>query len=85
MGSITLRSQVQILSQLQRETAGQSRGLFTRWFHRGGLIAGWAVGMTAALVLLYQIPKKDAAGTVLKAHFGGSGYPLSNFAVDTQL
>ncbi len=60
-------------------------GLFTRWFHRGGLIAGWAVGMTTALVLLYQIPKKDASGTVLKAHFGGSGYPLSNFGFDTQV
>ena len=60
-------------------------GLFSRWFHRGGLIAGWAVGMTTALVLLYQIPKKDAAGNVLKAHFGGSGYPLSNFGFDTQI
>jgi SSS family solute:Na+ symporter len=60
-------------------------GLFSRWFHRGGLMAGWAVGMTAALVLLYQIPKVDAAGTVLKPHFGGSGYPLSNFGFDTQV
>ena len=58
-------------------------GLFTRWFHRGGLIAGWAVGMTTALVMLYQIPKKDAAGAIVKAHFGGSGYPLSNFGFDT--
>ncbi len=60
-------------------------GLFTRWFHRGGLIAGWAVGMSVALVLLYQIPKKDASGAVLKEHFGGSGYPLANFGFDTQM
>ncbi|MBX6767487.1 MAG: sodium:solute symporter, partial [Actinomadura rubrobrunea] len=29
-------------------------GLFTRWFHRGGLIAGWAAGMAAGLWMLYQ-------------------------------
>ncbi len=51
-------------------------GLFTRWFHRGGLIAGWAVGMVVAVKLLYHIPKKDpATGEIVKAHFGGSGYP----------
>src|SRR5215210_6327747 len=31
-------------------------GLFTRWFHRGALIAGWAVGMGLGLWMLYQIP-----------------------------
>jgi SSS family solute:Na+ symporter len=61
-------------------------GLFTRWFHRGGLIAGWAVGMVVALKLLYDIPKKDpATGEVIKAHFGGSGYPLANFGLDTDV
>ncbi len=59
-------------------------GLFTRWFHRGGLIAGWAVGMLVALKLLYDIPKKNpATGEIVKAHFGGSGYPLANFGFDT--
>ena len=60
-------------------------GLFTRWFHRAGLIAGWAVGMAVALVLLYQIPKVDPEGNILKAHFGGSGYPLSKFGFDTDM
>ena len=61
-------------------------GLFSRWFHRGGLIAGWAVGMIVALKLLYDIPKKDpTTGEIVKAHFGGSGYPLANFGLDTDV
>ena len=61
-------------------------GLFTRWFHRTGLIAGWAVGMVVAVKLLYDIPKKDpATGEIVKAHFGGSGYPLANFGFDTEV
>ena len=31
-------------------------GLYTRWFHRGGLIAGWVAGMGLGLWMLYQIP-----------------------------
>ncbi|MGN6130095.1 MAG: monocarboxylate uptake permease MctP [Nocardioidaceae bacterium] len=59
-------------------------GLFTRWFHRGGLLAGWTVGMVVALKMLYDIPKKDpATGAVVKAHFGGSGYPLANLGFDS--
>jgi solute:Na+ symporter, SSS family len=60
-------------------------GLFSRWFHRGGLIAGWVVGMAVAVTLLYQIPKLGPDGTVVKAHFGGSGYPLSKLGLDTQI
>ena len=61
-------------------------GLFTRWFHRAGLIWGWAVGMVVAVVLLYQVPKVDpATGDVIKAHFGGSGYALKNFGFDTDM
>src|SRR5690349_23221097 len=48
-------------------------GLFTRWLHRGGLIAGWAVGMAMSMWMLWQIPN-PANG---KAHFGGSAFPLS--------
>ena len=32
-------------------------GLYTRWMHRGALIAGWVVGMVVALWMLYEIPK----------------------------
>jgi SSS family solute:Na+ symporter len=54
-------------------------GLFTRWFHRGGLIAGWAVGMAMGMWMLYQIPNA-ATG---RKHFGGSAFPLSEFGFDT--
>ena len=48
-------------------------GLFTRWFHRVGLIAGWIVGMGAGLAMLYSIPNP----VTHHAHFGGSAFPLS--------
>ena len=48
-------------------------GLYTRWLHRGGLIAGWVAGMGLGLWMLYQIPNA-ATG---RAHFGGSAFPLS--------
>jgi SSS family solute:Na+ symporter len=54
-------------------------GLFTRWFHRGALVAGLLAGLAAGLVMLYQIPN-PATG---KPHFGGSGYALSHFGFDT--
>ncbi|MGK5684785.1 monocarboxylate uptake permease MctP [Actinoplanes sp. URMC 104] len=55
-------------------------GLFTRWLHRGGLIAGWVVGMALSMWMLWQIPNA-ATG---KAHFGGSAFPLSDFGFDTK-
>jgi SSS family solute:Na+ symporter len=56
-------------------------GLFTRWFHRGGLVAGWVAGMAAGLWMLYQVPN-PATG---KQHFGGSAYPLSKLGLDTKM
>jgi SSS family solute:Na+ symporter len=56
-------------------------GLYTRWFHKGGLIAGWAAGLSAGMWMLYLIPN-PANG---KAHFGGSAFPLSNFGFDTKM
>ncbi|RJL20804.1 monocarboxylate uptake permease MctP [Bailinhaonella thermotolerans] len=56
-------------------------GLYTRWFHRAGLIAGWAAGMAAGMWLLYQIPN-PASG---KAHFGGSAFPLEKLGFDTKM
>jgi SSS family solute:Na+ symporter len=55
-------------------------GLFTRWMHRGGLIAGWAAGMGLAFWMLWQIPNA-ATG---RAHFGGSAFLLSKFGFDSQ-
>ncbi|MER6945119.1 sodium:solute symporter [Nonomuraea sp. NPDC000554] len=55
-------------------------GLYTRWFHKGGLIAGWALGLLSGMWMLYLIPN-PANG---KAHFGGSAFALSNFGFDTK-
>ncbi|MFI9628264.1 monocarboxylate uptake permease MctP [Streptomyces sp. NPDC052042] len=41
-------------------------GLFTRWFHRWALIAGWAVGMVYGTVAAYGVSSPT------QAHFGGS-------------
>jgi SSS family solute:Na+ symporter len=56
-------------------------GLFTRWFHRVGLIAGWIGGMAVGLAMLYSIPN-PAAG---RAHFGGSAFPLAKLGLDTKM
>ncbi|GGM51457.1 monocarboxylate uptake permease MctP [Dactylosporangium sucinum] len=54
-------------------------GLFTRWLHRGALIAGWAAGMGLGMWMLYQIPN----AATKRAHFGGSAFPLSEFGFDS--
>ncbi|MFF5292659.1 monocarboxylate uptake permease MctP [Paractinoplanes globisporus] len=54
-------------------------GLYTRWLHRGALIAGWVAGMGLAMWMLWQIPN----AATKKAHFGGSAFPLEKFGFDT--
>jgi SSS family solute:Na+ symporter len=54
-------------------------GLFTRWFHRGALIAGWAAGMGLGMWMLYQIPN----AATKRAHFGSAAFPLNEFGFDT--
>jgi SSS family solute:Na+ symporter len=56
-------------------------GLFTRWFHRSGLIAGWAAGMVVGVGMLYTIPNL----VTKREHFGGSAFPLSKLGLDTKL
>jgi SSS family solute:Na+ symporter len=56
-------------------------GLATRWFHRGGLIAGWVAGMVAGMWMLYRIPNPATK----KLHFGGSAYPLNDIGLDTKM
>jgi SSS family solute:Na+ symporter len=56
-------------------------GLYTRWLHRGGLIAGWVAGMSLGIWMLYDI----ANPTTGRKHFGGSAFPLSDFGFDTKL
>ncbi|MFC7642549.1 sodium:solute symporter [Streptosporangium lutulentum] len=56
-------------------------GLYTRWFHRIGLIAGWAAGMVAGMLMLYNIGN-PATG---KLHFAGSAFPLEKLGLDTKM
>ena len=58
-------------------------GLYTRWLHRGGLIAGWAAGMAAGLLALYVTQRVGPDGTVVREHFGGSAFALSDLGLDT--
>jgi SSS family solute:Na+ symporter len=50
-------------------------GLYTNWFHRWGLVAGWFAGMGLGMWMLYQIPNPATA----HKHFGGSAFPLSHW------
>ncbi|MGH3753686.1 MAG: monocarboxylate uptake permease MctP [Pseudonocardiaceae bacterium] len=51
--------------------------LYTRWFHRWGLLAGWAAGLAWGLSMLYGIPN-PATGA---AHFGGSALQLGSLSL----
>jgi len=51
--------------------------LYTRWFHRWALIAGWVAGMTWGFVMLYAIPSADGS----RAHFGGSALALDKLSL----
>jgi SSS family solute:Na+ symporter len=57
-------------------------GLYTRWLHRGGLIAGWSAGMAAGLLMLYNTPRLGPDGSVVREHFGGSSFALSKLGLD---
>jgi SSS family solute:Na+ symporter len=59
-------------------------GLYTRWMHRGGLVAGWVAGMAAGLLMVYNIPKLNPDGTVAREHFGGSSFALAKLGLDTK-
>ena len=62
-------------------------GLFTRWFHPGGLIAGWAAGLLSGFWMLWNVPQTvvTAKGVqVLRDHFGGSAFSLSKLGLDTK-
>ncbi|WP_246080179.1 monocarboxylate uptake permease MctP [Modestobacter altitudinis] len=60
-------------------------GLYTRWLHRGGLIAGWVAGMATGLALVYNVPRLAPDGTVAREHFGGSSFALSKLGFDTKV
>jgi solute:Na+ symporter, SSS family len=43
-------------------------GLYTRWFHRFALLAGWAAGMAYGTVVAYGVAVPGRPGS----HFGGA-------------
>ena len=55
-------------------------GVFTNWFHRWGLVAGWAAGMVFGFWMLWTIPNP----TTNHLHFGGSAFKLSELGFDTK-
>jgi SSS family solute:Na+ symporter len=62
-------------------------GLYTRWFHRWALISGLVAGLAVGFWTTYQIQSKafkpDGSFEIVKAHFAGSGFPLSKLGLDT--
>jgi SSS family solute:Na+ symporter len=56
-------------------------GLYTRWFHRWALLAGWAAGLVAGAVMLYDTPNTMTG----KQHFGGAQYALSKLGFDSKV
>jgi solute:Na+ symporter, SSS family len=57
-------------------------GLWRTFAHRWALLAGWAAGLVAGLIMLYDTPNP----TTGKEHFGGTQYALSNFfGLDTDV
>ncbi len=62
--------------------------LYTRWLHAWAVIAGWGIGMAVGFWALYQIPQRSfgpgGTVTIVKEHFGGSAFPLSELGVDTR-
>jgi SSS family solute:Na+ symporter len=60
-------------------------GLYTRWFHRWALVAGWAVGLLAGLWMLYITPAVTVGtGQRARPHFGGAQFALSHWGLDTK-
>ena len=55
--------------------------LYTRWLHRWGLVAGWAVGMGLGMWMLYKIPNLATN----HKHFGGSAFPISKWFDPTSI
>jgi SSS family solute:Na+ symporter len=56
-------------------------GLYTRWMHRAGLLAGWLAGMTTSVWMLYVTGNPAAH----QAHWGGSAFALSHLGLDTKV
>jgi SSS family solute:Na+ symporter len=55
-------------------------GLYTRWFHRWALVAGWIVGMGLSIYMLWITPNPAPGGS---QHFGSSTFALSHWGLNT--
>jgi SSS family solute:Na+ symporter len=53
-------------------------GLYSAWLDRQALVAGLVAGLVTGIVLWYQIPQPG-----VRAHFGGSAWPLSHVGLHT--
>jgi SSS family solute:Na+ symporter len=51
--------------------------LYTRWFHVWGLLAGWAVGLTWGLSMIYSIPNRSTG----VGHLGGAALELGKLSI----
>jgi SSS family solute:Na+ symporter len=56
-------------------------GLYTRWLHRGALIAGWAAGMIVSVWTFYLTPNV----ALKEAHWGGTSFALSHLGLHTEI
>ncbi len=54
-------------------------GLYTRWYHRWALAAGWLVGMGLSVYMLYVTPSKTAS------HFGSASFAFSTWGFHTKV
>src|SRR5262249_61666105 len=50
-------------------------GLYTRWFHRWALLAGWAVAMAYGTIVAYNTPAPGVPGS----HFGAGTANVPGF------
>jgi SSS family solute:Na+ symporter len=56
-------------------------GLYTRWLHRWGLVAGWVVGMGLGMWMLWLVPNPATN----HKHFGGSNFALTHLFDPTSI
>ncbi len=54
-------------------------GLYTRWYHRWALVAGWIAGMGLSVYMLYVTPSATTA------HFGNASFALSTWGLHTKM
>ena len=54
-------------------------GLYTRWYHRWALVAGWVAGMGLSVYMLWVTSSKTSA------HFGSASFAFKTWGFDTKM